>query len=114
MQRTVSTMLGFIGLLLVADLPPLACAGPLGAHAGARQCSRPPEPPDPAKLKAALDRVREAPPDERRRAALDLIELGPGALGEVRRARDAAGDPALREALDHASRWLVADRLKPV
>src|SRR6266540_477914 len=116
MKRSVSTVLGSIGLLLVAggNLPPLACAGPSGEKSGTRQEGRQQEPPEPARLKAALDRLREAPAGERRRATLDLIDLGPGALGEVRQARNAAGDAGVRDALEYASRWLVAARLKPV
>jgi len=69
---------------------------------------------DPAKLRAAIERVEKAPAAERRRTVFDLIAFGPGALGEVRRARDAADDPQAKEALGRAARWILAGKLKPV
>jgi len=72
-------------------------------------------PADPQKVRSALERLRGAQgAGERRKALLDLVDLGPGALEEVRKARDAAGGPEDRADLDRAARELLARKLKPL
>ncbi len=108
MERTVFSILACIGPLLlgaVLTAPPLVLA------------SRPAESvkePSPSEIEAKVKRLKEAPEAERRRATLELLELGPAALAETRRARDAEGDPSIRAVLDHAAQWLLAEKIKPI
>jgi tetratricopeptide (TPR) repeat protein len=111
MQRTLATILAVSTLLAAGGS---ACAVPEPPAASAGRSREEPPALDPARVKAAVEKVLQASGDQRRRAAAELIELGPGALAEARRARDGAPEGEARSALDHAARWLLAAKLEPI
>jgi len=66
------------------------------------------------RVRNAIERVTKAPAEARRAAIRELVALGPPALAEVRRARDAASGAEPRAALDRAARWILAAKLQPI
>ena len=58
-----------------------------------------------------IDAVRKAPHAERRAHVAKLINAGPEALSAVRKARDGAPAGAVKDALTHAARWILAEEL---
>jgi tetratricopeptide (TPR) repeat protein len=65
-------------------------------------------------VRQAIERLKEASPGDRRVAVHELVVLGPSALDEARKARDAAPEGDLRTAFERAVRWLVAAKMRPV
>src|SRR6266540_1623817 len=109
MKRTLSILLApFVLTLGLAALPSPSRAGEESAPAAPRPHQEDKAPPDPARVRAAIDGVKSAPAAERRKAAQSPIDLGPGALEETRKAREASSDPVVKAALDRAARWMVA------
>src|SRR5262245_39820515 len=104
----------FPAALLAVLLLPAFAAPRAAAQEERKPPADPAAPAAPEKVKAAVTALERAPSSERPRAAVDLIALGPEALAETRAARDRATDPGARAALDRASRWILAAKLRPV